>query len=176
MRPATAAGRSRGFRALVHGHFVVDEVAGRREWSVPRPGAPGAPSGRGLCVGPRARPVCHQRWASVTPPSTPRSEARRATQHQRVVGFAGAVRGSRRLESGHRVGTQNHRLPSAWLRRACRGAQKRSAARSFSSFAVSPALLACRVASSPTTRSDPNCQRAPVRTVRSPASPSVSPA
>ena len=55
-------------------------------------------------------------------------------------------------------------------------AQKRSAARSLSSLALSLASLVCRVASSPTTTSGPNCHRVPVRTVRFPASPNVIPA
>ena len=55
-------------------------------------------------------------------------------------------------------------------------AQKRSAAFSLTSFAPSPASLACRVASSPSTASGPSCQRVPVRTVRFPASPNVIPA
>ena len=54
--------------------------------------------------------------------------------------------------------------------------QKRNAARRRSSLSASPASLACREPSSPSTASGPSCQRVPVRTVRSPASPNVMPA
>ena len=53
--------------------------------------------------------------------------------------------------------------------------QKRRAALSFSWLSASPASLAWRVASTLTTVSGLNCHRMPVRTVRSPASPSVIP-
>ena len=73
-------------------------------------------------------------------------------------------------------------LPPPWrgrqIQSSCFGAllQKRSAARSFSSLALSPASLVWRVASTLTTVSGLNCQRAPVRIVRFPAFPSVMPA
>ena len=44
--------------------------------------APGAPSGRRPRAGPRARPVRHQQWGSVTASSMPRSEAQRRSQPQ----------------------------------------------------------------------------------------------
>ena len=59
---------------------------------------------------------------------------------------------------------------------AADGVQKRTASRSISWLPASPVPLVCRVPSSPSTASGPTCQRAPVRTVRLPASPSVSPA
>ena len=54
-------------------------------------------------MGPHARPVCHQRWVSVTASSTPRSEAQRRAQHQPVVGFAGVTCLPGRLEPEHGV-------------------------------------------------------------------------
>ena len=71
-------------------------------------------------------------------------------------------------------GRQHHSLCLGARFAAC--VQKRSAARSITWLAASPASLVCRVASTPTTVSGPNCQRVPVRSVRAPASPSVMPA
>ena len=68
--------------------------------------APGAPSGGRLRAGPRARPVCHQRWVGVTASSMPRSEAQRHSQHQPVVGLAGATCLPEALQCDHRIGSQ----------------------------------------------------------------------
>ena len=69
-------------------------------------------------------------------------------------------------------GSTTHRASE----RGLRSDQKRSAARSRTSLAPSLASLAWRVASTLTTVSGLNCHRVPVRIVRAPASPSVTPA
>ena len=111
-----------------------------------RVGAPGS-TGRTLwreaCVGPRARPLCHQRWVSAAASSTPRSEAQRRSQAQLVVSLAGVACLPGALESEHRIGAE---LPAgAGAHRALSGVPERHACVGSEHAAVAgePEAVAC---------------------------------
>ena len=93
-------------------------------------------------VGPRARPLCLQRWVSATASSTARSEAKRRSQSHLVGAFAGITCLARRLESDHHIGTQlpagagAHRAgPGIAQRHACVGREHAAVARKADSVA-----------------------------------------